>query len=326
MFALNKRVVIPGVMLLLAFQLAAGEKTRELKIIKKFPSKEQMDKHDFAIGMGVRFDITYKALFFCAHTEHTIYKFDLDGNFLKKIGRFGQGPGDLNRPVKVYVYKDDLFVSDNSNNRFQVFSLDGQYREQIRLINPMADFLVIEDKIFLLMYNPVGTYDREKAVIFGIFDRKGELLKKISGGFTSKYDQVKYDNSSTLRSKGRFIHCLQRYGTTYRIYNIDGQLVREFNLEIDPFKDKEYKKLKYFYAFPTFCIHDEKIYTGLAAKGKVLVYSFDKNGRFLHKYESRQDKNNVYDIMDMRTVKKGGKLYLYLLLVLPEVEFLVAEL
>jgi hypothetical protein len=60
---------------------------------------------------------------------HELRFFDLNGNFIKSTGQNGRGPGDFGdwSSMNLHKYSDDAFiVNDNSNNRGQIFSNDGE--------------------------------------------------------------------------------------------------------------------------------------------------------------------------------------------------------
>ena len=300
---------------------------RNLKIINSFPTEEQMLRDNFSLHQGINFCYSQDSIYFCDQFEHQIVQFDLDGNLIRQIGECGQGPGELQYPLYVNIYKDKLFVTDNRNSRIQIFSLDGTVEGQIKLITTFSAFVVIDDKIIILNAREAGASDRENANIFEVYNLRGEIIKKIKGSFFSKYNIFRWDNKVTLRSKDKFFHCLQQYGTTYRIYNSDGDLIKEFELEINPLKDRRYKKLKYLFTYQTFCINDEKIYAGVAWIGKIMIFVFDMNGNYLFQYESIMDKKNeIYDIYCIDIIKRNNKKYFYILLTEPNIKFMVAEL
>lgn len=326
MTKLLKNIFLFLILFLLVINIQAKGNIKKLNIIKIFPTDEQMDKYNFALGWCFTFSFFEKEfLFSCDQKSHAIFKFDLDGNFIKKIGTLGQGPGDFNKPYTVYIYKNKMFVGDNGNLRIQILSLNGDYEKSIKIINPIIEFVVIDDKIFMLIYRSI-TENRETEPIFGIFNMKGEIIKKIKGSFFSDYKRFIYDNRVRLKSKNGFVHCLQMYGTTYRIYNIDGNLIKEIKLEINPLKDKEYKKIKYLYTYTAFDVYDKKIYASFVAVGKIIINVFDMNGYYLYKYISKQVPDEKYHVKEMRIIKRNNKKLLYLLMWQPETEFIVAEI
>lgn len=304
----------------------AEEKIKTLKIKNIFPTEEEMLKDEFVLGKGINFEIHNNKIYFCSQFEDEIVVFDIDGNYLARIGNFGQGPGDFSRPLDIFIYKDKIFISDNGNARIQVFSLDGEFERQIKIINIMSDFVILKDKIFILSTDRTGLIDRDNAYIFKIFNMKGELLKTIKKSFTSKYNNFIYDNQVILRLVNNSIHCLQQYGTTYRIYNDNGELQKEFHLSLNPLEDKEYKKIKYLWAYKTFCVHDNKIFASYVGKGKIIINVFDMEGKYLFSYLNNQNNNELYSISDMKIIKRNKKKYIYLLLTEPDMYFIIAEL
>lgn len=55
-----------------------------------------------------------------------IKKFDASGNFLKLIGREGQGPGEFSRPSNLACSTEKLVVWDMRGMRFSMFDLEGR--------------------------------------------------------------------------------------------------------------------------------------------------------------------------------------------------------
>jgi DNA-binding beta-propeller fold protein YncE len=60
--------------------------------------------------------------------RHDVQVFDRDGAFIRKIGSFGSGVGQFNRPSGVAVdHNGDVLVADALNNRVQVWSASGEH-------------------------------------------------------------------------------------------------------------------------------------------------------------------------------------------------------
>ena len=60
--------------------------------------------------------------------DNSVKLFDRKGNFLYKFGKKGNGDGELNTPVCLFMDKaGHLMVCDMSNNRIQVFDLSGKF-------------------------------------------------------------------------------------------------------------------------------------------------------------------------------------------------------
>ena len=56
--------------------------------------------------------------------KKVIHVFDLRGNYVKKLGREGRGPGEFMQVSSVKVIEDQLYVLDIVMNQLHLFSLD----------------------------------------------------------------------------------------------------------------------------------------------------------------------------------------------------------
>lgn len=70
-----------------------------------------------------------ETIFLADPPSHSIYVFDMHGNFKQNIGREGSGPGEFRSILSMFMdYNQRLFVNDISSNRTNVFAeSDGQW-------------------------------------------------------------------------------------------------------------------------------------------------------------------------------------------------------
>lgn len=68
-----------------------------------------------------------------------VKKYDLEGNFIKAVGREGQGPGEFYDPSIMYIDNDTLNVYSNGSTVISKFDLDGNfyYGKKIDRIQPL---------------------------------------------------------------------------------------------------------------------------------------------------------------------------------------------
>jgi hypothetical protein len=299
-------------------------KVEPLKIINQFPTYDQMVKGNFSIYGGRDFDIHKEYIYMSDHFGHTIFKFDLDGNYIKQFGQEGQGPGDLQYPHRIQVYHEKLYVTDNMNSRIQIFNLDGQPVKQIKLLTAFSGMKLINDK--LIIHNNADYAKTKK--IFEIYNLKGDLLFiKKNKTLQSRYKDAILDSLLHLQISDGLLHGLQIYGTKYLVYDPNGRLVKEFELKSNPLEEKEYKKIKYLYTYPCFCVYGEKIYAGVCWRGKLVIKVFNMEGEFLHQLEGEmKEQKDIYYPNKVKIIHRHGKEYLYILFTSPDSFFIVAEL
>lgn len=58
---------------------------------------------------------------------NTIIELDINGNFIKKIGRKGKGPGEFIKPFSIHRTNDYFLVFDQENGRLQFFNKNFEY-------------------------------------------------------------------------------------------------------------------------------------------------------------------------------------------------------
>jgi hypothetical protein len=72
------------------------------------------------------------AVYACDYAANNIKKFNADGEFLRIIGKEGQGPGEFGSPLQIDVVRDRLIVWDSMNMRISLLSLEGEYIKSIK--------------------------------------------------------------------------------------------------------------------------------------------------------------------------------------------------
>jgi WD40 repeat protein len=164
---------------------------------------------------------------YIADTElHEIKKFSSNGDFITKMGRKGQGPGEFEEITA--ICSDDssnVFAFDRNQMRITVFSGEGQYKKTIRLnISTWFDakrLIVSNNQI--LVFGTLGN-DLE---LFHRFDNSGKKINSFG-----KYEFIqneKYEKMSLNASPGYFcivnsdeiIYTRDHYDNTIFIYNND---------------------------------------------------------------------------------------------------------
>ena len=76
------------------------------------------------------------------NAAHRVVVIGPDGQLVRTVGRQGEGPGELNDPINLVVWRDGTFaVEDEGHFAFQVFGPDGTLARFVRMVedgNPVA--------------------------------------------------------------------------------------------------------------------------------------------------------------------------------------------
>ena len=61
------------------------------------------------------------------HWNHSVFKFNREGELMKVIEQKGTQPGEIQDPRAIKIINDKLYICDNGNNRFQVLNTELEY-------------------------------------------------------------------------------------------------------------------------------------------------------------------------------------------------------
>lgn len=86
----------------------------------------------------------------------SVYLFEHNGKFIRKIGKLGKGPGEYISPMAISTNEDtkQIAIYDGALNRIQLFNLDGTFLKMVQLKQKIAakSFEITNDEIFICNY------------------------------------------------------------------------------------------------------------------------------------------------------------------------------
>jgi len=154
--------------LIVPHKVVKGEiepKPLELEFVKDMVAENEEDVY-FKYVPKIEIDQEKNLYAFDPNSHHFVYKINKTGHLTLKIGRKGQGPGDLNRPNLMKVKDDKIFILDSTG--VSVFTLDGIFRGRFKLFNDVVSFDVHDGKIFVI--------ERGSDKLFTVYNDEGKKL------------------------------------------------------------------------------------------------------------------------------------------------------
>jgi hypothetical protein len=118
-----------------------------LSLVEDLRIGDEQNKDDlFYRTKGIGID-AQGSIYVLDRGNHRIQKFDRSGNYRMTIGRFGQGPGEFQVPVKIAVDRatGDIHVYDLMAG-IVTFSANGEYLNASRPIQMVRDFVPLDQK------------------------------------------------------------------------------------------------------------------------------------------------------------------------------------
>lgn len=97
--------------------------------------------------------------------------FDAEGNFIQKIGEFGEGPQQLKRITDFQVLDNgDVLILDSSTQSITTYSEDGMWKQKVKLPVSAGGFSQLGDRWFLAINYDHQSNDLSNNPVLGVFD------------------------------------------------------------------------------------------------------------------------------------------------------------
>lgn len=234
--------------------------------------------------------------------------FDQNGDFVKTIGRKGQGPGEFGMPISLFLSQQrHIIVNDMGQRKIQYFDMEGNYLKEFS----------IADKF--LFFGPMVTSGGDLIVTYIIPQEKPTItLQKLDSGFKSvlTFATLSMDMPPILNIfMARSLSSL-RWSVTYldeiiwgdinnpeyelRFYDVDGKLKKKITRDYNPIsitaEDKDKLMEETFGDNPTdqWDIRFPENYPPFSG------FSFDDLGHiFVKRYEKEiHEGGGLYEIFD----------------------------
>ena len=234
--------------------------------------------------------------------QSQIIKYDKKGKFLKRIGKFGQGPGDFGKLVlALRFYNGFLYVYDSANMRIDVIDEDLNIIKYIKLKDKSfyLDFFVIDNKFIGSIFIPSDDKNR-----IYVYDSRGVKLSSFFKVFPEYFNvDVNKKNKYKKAVSAVYSYLLMDYSV------IDKEYVITFNSPNDKiflyffdlngkFKKRFEFKIKEGYKFPEFLLNFPLKYPKKYYFLSVDSMFFYKKNHILLNYKYFVVENKKYDMIE----------------------------
>ncbi len=322
-------VIIP---VLFAFFFATANKNAKQKEIKEyelelkfsFPSKDLEKEEIYFFGASHICSDSTGNIYISDSKARTIFKFDSSGNFLIRIGREGQGPGEFNNPRRICLLNDSLIVSDNNNRRIQILDKNGIYIKSVKL-KGMAPWDIAVNDNGLIFVAPLRM--QSEAPLIDVYSQEGELLYSFGEPIDLEYSWNVFNQALLATDKEGKLLVAFAHWPIIRKYSEEGELEAEYRIEDKIMKDNENFNLKQQKPKPkgqptrskpvinSFYLMDDNFYL-LRAYPQIEILEFANNAeqKAVYKYYP-EDK---YLSTDFLIVNRVNKKFFYVLQRNPE--------
>lgn len=215
----------------------------ELVLKMAFPDPDSAIPDDYLVHP---YDLEILDGFFvvCDAQDNCLKVFSKSGEFVRKIGRSGQGPGEINTVFRITSDKKNniIFCNDQGNGRISSFDVNGEFKSIIRTLLPPYDIEFIDGIMHTLEYN------RVKESLFSMYDSTGVLIKTYGEIFDNNIPENRFSSSLyqkvNLDSDKNHFYVLYSYIPFIGIYSHKGELIRRLSIDVEEIQEKYKENIK----------------------------------------------------------------------------------
>lgn len=202
----------------------------ELEMKQAFPSEDLLEKGIYLWRPVMITPLVNGNVVVSDQKFGQLFIFDENGNFIRKIGRKGQGPGEFSNPYCLSATPECLFVADTNNMRLQIFDLKGNYIKSFKIFRAYMDIDISKNGLIYaapLRINP-------KSLLVDVLDNTGKLLTSFGearfGGHKSNWQMPNFIKICLNNKDELFI--AYKYFPFVCKYSKKGTLLAEYNIEL----------------------------------------------------------------------------------------------
>lgn len=282
--------------------------TLEERLVISQKRKDLIDKGIMSMG---EFDVDSEGNIYIVgykNIDNFICKLDQEGKFVTSFGRKGQGPGELEMPIRPVVFGDRIAITD-WNKKLVIFSNNGGLVEEKYFKHRINEADVLENGKYLF-YGWLGeykTYDYALEIL-SLFDSEFKKIKDLDV-YKLHYRNEKLAPFFMWRVVNGHIYIVnEERGYEILVYDIDGNCVRKIRKEYRPVSLTE--EIKELIIGP----HYKQI--GKIKKGYIpdplppirFFFTDDEGTLFVMTYEKgKKPREYMYDIFNSKGIFIGRK-------------------
>lgn len=202
----------------------------DLKLIKKIPMFVE-DKYLMNTAGNFKVDKNGN-LYALDALSNTIFKFDNNLNFVKKMGGRGDGPSELNYPSSFYINNEKMYVFERHKG-IKVWDLKGKYLDYFLKKGEILDVQPLGENMALLKIKVIDRNNLEFSISVNEIKNFMPEINKITTLKFNREDNLFWPSNLAMDSENNFY-----YPVAYNKYIINkfdkkGNLLFSFGREYD---------------------------------------------------------------------------------------------
>lgn len=220
-------------------RLSAAKSTED--IFERASETQLSTNPDSAIKLITDMEIDSKGNFIIADgwQRRGVFIFAPDGQFIKELGKQGQGPGEYSTPVSVSISsKHEIYVADYLGNRINIYDENLTFKKSIICKSRIHHFIHLNSQDEIFIYS--GTINPFHPVIFDTVHKYNDPGEEILSFAPLPQEVLKVKFSAVQDGmtvdKNGFIYEMNPLLYKIRKFSSEGKLIKEFSHNTGLFK------------------------------------------------------------------------------------------
>jgi outer membrane protein assembly factor BamB len=177
---------------------------------------------------------------------NVVYKFDEEANFLKTFGKRGQGPGEIQLPMLLYITdKDEIPIQDANTHKLYTFDTEGVLIRETHILSKDVignfGFFPLENGNYLKFGEYFDPESEHRQHILQLYNASFEIIKELDRcdhgkviAFTQQKKVFTPRVFITQVSEGKIYVGHEKRGFEILVYDLDGNLMNKIRKEYRP--------------------------------------------------------------------------------------------
>jgi len=219
--------------------IGVSTQNNRIQFINAFPTVDE----NIVIGSVLEIDSSDRYIYLLDQNRSTVHQFDLEGNYVKQIGKVGPGPGELQQPLSMSYDNNHLFIFEQAKMQVQEFTINGEYSGVHIFQGSYEEITVVNDKIWMTNHYFSGMPkftdmpNSDTQPIYTVYDIDHNHLKTAGNYPSIMHDKDKVGEIKSTSYEGHIFTFIRRL-LQINVYEADnGDFVRSINLQGGIFND-----------------------------------------------------------------------------------------
>lgn len=179
-----------------------------------------LETTDSSLLSEIRKIIAVDNLLFILDIDGNLKLFDMQGNFIRKLGQKGEGPGEYPALTDFAIDRDREEVLINSVQKVLIYDYEGNFKRAINLADDnLQVFTYCNNNLYYIFPDKSYPNEIESATLITVLDLDGNLQKEIPANELRRVGDIPFFNN--IATDENTVYYKEEMGQTLYVINND---------------------------------------------------------------------------------------------------------